>query len=35
MIEKIFAFANDNEKRIEKIIDDQAVMINHMIFFFF
>ena len=32
MIEKIFAFANDNEKKIEKIIDDQAVMINHMIF---
>ena len=32
MLEKIYAFANGNEKRIEKIIDDQPVMINHMIF---
>ncbi len=32
MLEKIYPFANGNEKQIEKIIDDQPVMINHMIF---
>lgn len=32
MLEKIYTFANGNEKRIEKIIDDQPVMINHMVF---
>ncbi|WP_303870271.1 cupin domain-containing protein [Acetobacterium wieringae] len=32
MLEKIYAFTNGNEKLIEKIIDDQPVMINHMIF---
>ncbi|HAZ06609.1 cupin domain-containing protein [Acetobacterium wieringae] len=32
MLEKIYAFTSGSEKRIEKIIDDQPVMINHMIF---
>ena len=32
MLEKTYPFTNGNEKKIEKIIDDQAVMINHMIF---
>ena len=32
MLEKTYPFSNGNEKKIEKIIDDQAVMINHMIF---
>ena len=32
MLEKTYTFSNGNEKKIEKIIDDQAVMINHMIF---
>lgn len=31
MIEKTYSFSTDDTKNIEKIIDDDAVMINHMI----
>ena len=31
MIEKAYNFSTDDNKKIEKIIDDDAVMINHMI----
>ena len=31
MIEKRFAYVSDDAKRIEKLIDDDEVMINHII----
>jgi len=31
MIERTYAYATDNMKHIEKIIDDDPVMINHMV----
>ena len=31
MLEKIFAYSTDNNKHIEKILDDDDVMINHMV----
>ncbi len=31
MIEKRYAYATDDEKHIEKLIDDDPVMINHMV----
>ncbi len=31
MIERRYAYATDNEKHIEKLIDDDPVMINHMV----
>jgi quercetin dioxygenase-like cupin family protein len=31
MIEKAYNFSTDDKKNIEKIIDDDAVMINHMV----
>ncbi len=31
MIERRYAYATDDEKHIEKLIDDDPVMINHMV----
>ena len=31
MLETIYRFATDNEKHIEKIIDDDPVLINHIV----
>ena len=31
MLEKLYRFATDDEKHIEKIIDDDPVLINHMV----
>lgn len=31
MLENIYGFTSGNEKRVEKIIDDDPVLINHMV----
>jgi quercetin dioxygenase-like cupin family protein len=31
MLENIYSFSTDDTKRIEKIIDDNPVLINHMV----
>ncbi|MGI6176035.1 MAG: cupin domain-containing protein [Christensenellales bacterium] len=31
MLEKLYSFSIDDEKHIEKIIDDDPVLINHMV----
>ncbi|NCB01173.1 MAG: cupin domain-containing protein [Spirochaetia bacterium] len=31
MLEKLYTYATNNEKHIEKIVDDDVVMINHMV----
>ncbi|MDD3822886.1 MAG: cupin domain-containing protein [Sphaerochaetaceae bacterium] len=31
MIEKSYVYATDNAKHIEKLVDDDPVMINHMV----
>lgn len=32
MLEKLYNFSNEDKKNVEKLIDDDNIAINHMIF---